>query len=320
MSDASYYAEGDKPVGPVSLADLIAILSRVSDAQSVFVWRDGLAGWKRAADIPELRAHLVSPPPLPIKGAIPEIEDKELKLTWLRIMRVWWACLWKFWIGALFFVLVLYLSQLIPRSEVSEKPIETLDKLIAGFFLFLIVSGILFSSVKHALQKHYSDFWIAIVPINPELTWFRTTRVSSTCLYHYWIGVGLLSFPFNLVNSVLFDTGTVIVRNLYWAFFGAIVLPMVVLGIALRRNYGDFRFALIPPKVDDSQRNHEWQKEQISDVVIASIFCALCVASIIWALYGFVTSNQIPWWVEFLGAFVVTLVAIGILAAFFRRR
>jgi hypothetical protein len=206
---------------------------------------------------------------------------------------------------------------LIPRGEVSEKPIETLDRLIAGVFLFLIVSGILFSSVKHALQKHYSDFWIGIVPPNPELTWFRTIRVSSTCLYHYWIGVGLLSVPFNLVNSVLFDTGNVLIRNLYWAFFGAIVLPMVVLRIALRKNYGDFRFALIPPqtKVDDLRGNHEWSKE-----LVAGIFVALFLALIIWAIYGFV-SNQIPRWsVEFLGAFVVTFLAIGILVAFIRRR
>src|SRR5262249_38646793 len=174
-----------------------------------------------------------------------------------------------------------------------KKPMERLDWLFLSVFVFWLVSGTLFSGVRHALQKHYSDFWIAIVPPNPDLTWFRTIRVSSTCLYNFWIGVGLLSFPF----GQLFDTGNVLIRNLYWGFFGAIVLPMVVLTIALRKNYGDFRFALVPPKVDDSQRNHEWSKEHKTNVVIviAAILCALCVAVIIWAISEFVTSGQIPW-------------------------
>jgi hypothetical protein len=286
-----------------------------------------------AKDLPELAPHVVKPPPLPsrrpvspplpVKSAIPEIEGKELKLTWLRMMRVWWACLWRFWIGVLFLFLFLYLiEELIPRSEVSEKPKERLDWLILGVFVFWLVSGPLFSGVRHALQKHYSDFWIAIVPPNPELTWFRMMRVASTCLLQFWTGVIWLYLPFYLVNSALFDTGNVLIRNLYWAFFGAIVLPMVVLRIALRKNYGDFRFALIPPKPEvDDRRNNEWSKEQISPALIASIFFALCVAVTIWAIYGFVTSNQNPWWLEFFGAFVVTLLAIGIfLAAFFRRR
>ena len=33
MNDIWYYAEGDKPVGPLSLTDMIAFLSRVSNAK-----------------------------------------------------------------------------------------------------------------------------------------------------------------------------------------------------------------------------------------------------------------------------------------------
>jgi hypothetical protein len=42
MSDVWYYAEGDKSVGPLTLTQLKTILSRVSDAKDVLVWRDGL--------------------------------------------------------------------------------------------------------------------------------------------------------------------------------------------------------------------------------------------------------------------------------------
>jgi hypothetical protein len=51
MSDVWYYAEGEKSVGPLSLADLTAILSRVSNAKDVLVWRDGFEQWQRAATV-----------------------------------------------------------------------------------------------------------------------------------------------------------------------------------------------------------------------------------------------------------------------------
>ena len=61
-----YYAEGDSSVGPLSLADLRAILSCVSGAGSVFVWRDGFTDWVMARNVPELVTHVVKPPPVPI--------------------------------------------------------------------------------------------------------------------------------------------------------------------------------------------------------------------------------------------------------------
>jgi GYF domain 2 len=141
MSDAWYYGEGDKSIGPITLADLIAILSRVSDGQSVFVWRDGLVGWVQAKKLPELAPHVTKPPPLPIKGAIPEIEGKELKLTWLRMMRAWWACLWRFWIptlaGGLFF---LYL----PTKSLGEVSEKSVDNLVNRVLFVLMVIWCLF--------------------------------------------------------------------------------------------------------------------------------------------------------------------------------
>jgi hypothetical protein len=64
MNNTWYYSEGDKSVGPLSLADLTAIFSRVSDARDVLVWRNGFSNWIRAEDVPELAAHIVKPPPL----------------------------------------------------------------------------------------------------------------------------------------------------------------------------------------------------------------------------------------------------------------
>jgi uncharacterized membrane protein YhaH (DUF805 family) len=68
MSDIWYYSDGNKPVGPLSLADLTAILSRVAGAKNLLVWCDGFEQWQRAETVPELVAFIIKPtqpPPLP---------------------------------------------------------------------------------------------------------------------------------------------------------------------------------------------------------------------------------------------------------------
>jgi len=59
-----YYAEGDKPVGPFSLAELKAFLSGFPRAEDVFVWRDGFPHWELARDVPELASFVIKPPTL----------------------------------------------------------------------------------------------------------------------------------------------------------------------------------------------------------------------------------------------------------------
>jgi hypothetical protein len=65
MDDIWYYAEGDKSVGPLSLADLTAFLSHASNARSTLVWRDGFSSWVKAESVPELARYVIKPPPLP---------------------------------------------------------------------------------------------------------------------------------------------------------------------------------------------------------------------------------------------------------------
>jgi YidC/Oxa1 family membrane protein insertase len=65
MSDAWYYADGEKPVGPLAFADLTAILSRVSNAEDVLVWRAGFEQWQRAVSVAELAAFVIKPPKPP---------------------------------------------------------------------------------------------------------------------------------------------------------------------------------------------------------------------------------------------------------------
>ena len=84
MSDIWYYADGDKSVGPLSFADLTAVLSRVSNPKDVLVWRIGFEQWKIAQAVPELKASAVRPPPLPASRPLPRdairVSDQKVEL------------------------------------------------------------------------------------------------------------------------------------------------------------------------------------------------------------------------------------------------
>jgi uncharacterized RDD family membrane protein YckC len=70
MDKVWYYAAGEESVGPISLAELRAVLSRVSGANSALVWKHGFTDWVRADGVPELAPYLLKPPPLPNGPAI----------------------------------------------------------------------------------------------------------------------------------------------------------------------------------------------------------------------------------------------------------
>ena len=81
MDQIWYYAEGDKSLGPLTLADMTAILSRVSNARNVLVWRDGFSSWVEAGNVPELSRHVIKPPPLPGSTKPPPIPVPRLRQT-----------------------------------------------------------------------------------------------------------------------------------------------------------------------------------------------------------------------------------------------
>ena len=65
MSTIWYYADGGQQVGPLTLQELKQTLSNIPMPHQVLVWCDTFSDWKRAEDVPELRAQTVVPPPLP---------------------------------------------------------------------------------------------------------------------------------------------------------------------------------------------------------------------------------------------------------------
>lgn len=62
-----YYSLSGEESGPVEQAQLVSMLSDGSLRPDTYVWREGMADWKRAGDVSELRTGPT--PPAPPAGA-----------------------------------------------------------------------------------------------------------------------------------------------------------------------------------------------------------------------------------------------------------
>jgi GYF domain 2 len=59
-----FYAEADKPVGPVTSDALVSLLRNMSEPGKVKVWRTGFPDWQDAKDVPQIFDQISRPPPL----------------------------------------------------------------------------------------------------------------------------------------------------------------------------------------------------------------------------------------------------------------
>ena len=64
MSEFWYYAEGNETRGPITLDQLIKLLSLMPNPRGILVWRDGFNDWKAAEHVREIVELLFRPPPL----------------------------------------------------------------------------------------------------------------------------------------------------------------------------------------------------------------------------------------------------------------
>lgn len=72
MSNLWYCEENGEAVGPLTLAELSTRLSQAANANSVPVWREGMADWQSAGGLPELVALIAKrPPPLRVRSPPP---------------------------------------------------------------------------------------------------------------------------------------------------------------------------------------------------------------------------------------------------------
>jgi uncharacterized membrane protein YjjP (DUF1212 family) len=88
----------------------------------------------------------------------------EVELTWNRSMRVWWLFVWRSAVGGFVFAFVVgFIAGFL--NFVLGKPLQTgVFGAILGFVTSMIWSTFV---IRMALQKHYRDFRIRLVP-NPD--------------------------------------------------------------------------------------------------------------------------------------------------------
>ena len=65
VPDVWYYADQNRPVGPLTFEGLLAKLLTLSNAADALVWCDRFSGWRRAGGVSEIKPHILVPPPLP---------------------------------------------------------------------------------------------------------------------------------------------------------------------------------------------------------------------------------------------------------------
>jgi hypothetical protein len=119
VSDAWFYVEGEKRVGPVSLEDLKRLLSKMKDWRKKLVWNASFSEWREAGSVPEI--NIVEPPPVPKSTA------QQKPKWWHRVARVlvWLAGVLVFLVVAAF-VKVLVQQYLHRPSSMNVEEVLTL--------------------------------------------------------------------------------------------------------------------------------------------------------------------------------------------------
>ncbi len=74
METEWFYMEGTQRQGPMDLETLVSALRRASAPHAVAVWREGMAQWRAAGDVPEISQRL---PPPPVQGGGVPFDDAE---------------------------------------------------------------------------------------------------------------------------------------------------------------------------------------------------------------------------------------------------
>jgi hypothetical protein len=76
VSGIWYYADQRGPAGPLTLKALKETLATLPNSSDMLVWREGFPGWKKAADVVELRVQTVTPPLPPEPPAMKAAEAR----------------------------------------------------------------------------------------------------------------------------------------------------------------------------------------------------------------------------------------------------
>jgi hypothetical protein len=117
--DVWYCADQNRPVGPLTFEGLLKKLRTLSNSADALVWCSKFSDWKRAADVSELKAHVLVPPPLPLPRGVGPGRDRDGGL-WKWNFR-WW------WLVAALPVVVLLSVKVVVGNHVGHSEMERLS-------------------------------------------------------------------------------------------------------------------------------------------------------------------------------------------------
>jgi hypothetical protein len=158
VSDAWYYADENGQQGPVRLQELRERLAAISDPENVLVWRDGFEDWQRAVVVPELKAQVSRPPPLPrgrpsapaweMRSAEAISTEQTLPKKW----SLWRAALYGFLFGVFVFVISNAANGWNEMVWFHGRPGQIIGY-FAGRFLLLPVVFVVTASIRNFVVK-----------------------------------------------------------------------------------------------------------------------------------------------------------------------
>lgn len=116
MSDGWFYAEGEKPIGPISLEELKRLLSKTKDWRKKLVWNANFNDWREAGSIQEI--NIVEPPPIP-KPEINIVEPPSIPKPAVKQKTKWWHGV----LAGLVFVVVGLLTRHLVKEYMNSRPL-----------------------------------------------------------------------------------------------------------------------------------------------------------------------------------------------------
>jgi uncharacterized membrane protein YhaH (DUF805 family) len=212
MSGLWYYAEGNETRGPVALEELISVLSGLSDARKMLVWRDGFDDWKTSDSVREIAEQLFKPPPLkprapPTRPELPpplnitktahslnetpgESESNGVTMRFLRLSFSFFGRInrWQYWIG----LAIAYGMDAVAMAIWALAPDSKELSTILGLWMVVWLISMLSLITKRLHDMNISSLWLLAVLVAYGLALTLRQPMLDTALSSA-LGLGIIS-------------------------------------------------------------------------------------------------------------------------------
>jgi hypothetical protein len=202
MSDAWYYVDSERAVGPIAVSELAQILRSRPDWSCILVWSEGLPDWQTAGEVADLKKWMATPPPVPSTSRQPDATPELQKIRWRRPRNL-----------AILGASTLY------GLYIGLRYSSIIIGLLSGLFAGLVGGAII----------------VVIVEILASIAYLFRTKFPRTAFYvgtiAFWLGILLFVWFAGLVGYMIYEAAPI---RLVFMFAGISVF-YGLLGWVLRR-------------------------------------------------------------------------------------